>query len=45
VEGLLKKVRMGRRPLEDIEGLEWVKQGIRVPGGLQMRHEDRDEIA
>jgi protein-serine/threonine kinase len=44
VEGLLKKVRMGRRPLEDIEGLDWVKRGIAVPGGLQMRHEDQDQI-
>jgi protein-serine/threonine kinase len=44
VEGLLKKVRMGRRPLEDIEGLDWVKNGVAVPGGLQMRHEDRDEM-
>lgn len=44
VEGLLKKVRMGRRPLEDIEGLDWVKRGIAVPGGLQMRHEDRDQM-
>jgi len=44
VEGLLKKVRMGRRPLEEIEGLDWVKQGIAVPGGLQMRHEDQDQM-
>jgi protein-serine/threonine kinase len=44
VEGLLKKVRMGRRPLEDIEGLDWVKHGIAVPGGLQMREEDRGEM-
>jgi protein-serine/threonine kinase len=44
VEGLLKKVRMGRRPLEDIEGLDWVRQGIDVPGGLQMREEDLDEM-
>lgn len=44
VEGLLKKVRMGRRPLEDIEGLDWVKQGIAVPGGLQMSDEDRGEM-
>lgn len=44
VEGLLKKVRMGRRPLEEIEGLQWVQQGIAVPGGLQMRDEDRGEM-
>lgn len=40
VEGLLKKVRMGRRPLEDLEGLAWVKDGIRVPGGLKMGVEE-----
>jgi len=36
VEGLLKKVRMGRKPLEEIAGLEWVKRGVDVPGGLEM---------
>ncbi|KAL1588851.1 hypothetical protein WHR41_02622 [Cladosporium halotolerans] len=36
VEGLLKKVRMGRRPLEEIEGLEWVRNGVQVEGGLRM---------
>ena len=41
VEGLLKKVRMGRRPLEEIEGLEWVKRGIDVAGGLRMEGEER----
>lgn len=40
VEGLLRKVRMGRRSLEDIEGLEWVQKGIQVPGGLKMVHDD-----
>jgi protein-serine/threonine kinase len=44
VEGLLKKVRMGRKPLEDIENTEWVRNGIQVPGGLQMREEDEDEL-
>ncbi|KXS98759.1 hypothetical protein AC578_9039 [Pseudocercospora eumusae] len=43
VEGLLKKVRMGRKPLEEIEKLEWVQQGIQVPGGLRMREEDEDD--
>lgn len=40
VEGLLKKVRMGRKPLEDIEKMAWVQGGIKVPGGLQA---DEDE--
>ncbi|KAK5127876.1 hypothetical protein LTR85_004993 [Meristemomyces frigidus] len=43
VEGLLKKVRMGRKPLEEIEKLAWVQQGISVPGGLRMREEDEDD--
>lgn len=34
VEGLLKKVRMGRKPLGEIEEMTWVKEGIAVPGGL-----------
>jgi protein-serine/threonine kinase len=42
VEGLLKKVRMGRKPLEEIEKLPWVQEGIQVPGGLRMREEDDD---
>lgn len=44
VEGLLKKVSRGRKNLEDIEKLEWVKQGIQVEGGLRRRIEDDDEI-
>lgn len=44
VEGLLKKVRMGRKPLEEIEQMPWVQQGIQVPGGLQMRAEDSDDL-
>lgn len=44
VEGLLKKVRMGRKPLEEIEGFEWVKQGIALEGGLQMVHEKSEGI-
>ncbi|KAH0264582.1 Pkinase-domain-containing protein, partial [Aureobasidium melanogenum] len=35
VEGLLKKVRMGRKPLTDIEEMQWVKDGIQVEGGLK----------
>lgn len=44
VESLLKKVRMGRKPLESIEAMDWVKQGIQVPGGLQVRDEDHDDF-
>lgn len=44
VEALLKKVRMGRKPLDEVEKLEWVQQGIQVPGGLQMGPEDASEI-
>lgn len=40
VEGLLKKVRMGRKPLEDIATLDWVQHGIEVPSGLRVREED-----
>lgn len=43
VEGLLKKVRMGRKPLGEIEKLPWVQDGIKVPGGLQTA-KDEDEI-
>lgn len=42
VEGLLKKIRMGRLALEDVEGMEWVRNGIRVDGGLRSREEDVD---
>jgi protein-serine/threonine kinase len=35
VEGLLKKVRMGRKGLVDIEEMEWVRDGIQVEGGLR----------
>ncbi|KAF1344869.1 kinase-like domain-containing protein [Delphinella strobiligena] len=31
VEALLKKVRMGRKSLKEIESWKWVKEGIRVP--------------
>ncbi|KAK3697257.1 hypothetical protein LTR37_017569 [Vermiconidia calcicola] len=43
VEGLLKKVRMGRKPLEAVEQSEWVQNGIQVPGGLQMRDDGEDD--
>lgn len=42
VEGLLKKVTRGRKPLEEIESTEWVKAGVTVEGGLKMRVEDKD---
>lgn len=35
VEGLLKKVRMGRKGLGEIEEMDWVKEGIQVEGGLK----------
>jgi protein-serine/threonine kinase len=40
VEGLLKKVNRGRKSVEDLEKMEWVKQGIQVEGGLKSRPED-----
>jgi protein-serine/threonine kinase len=43
VEGLLKKVSRGRKSLEEIEKMEWVKAGITVDGGVRRRIEDRDE--
>jgi len=43
VEGLLKKVRMGRKPLDDIEKTWWVQDGVQVPGGLKMKAEDEDD--
>lgn len=42
VEGLLKKARMGRKPLKEIAEMEWVQQGIQVEGGLCMREGDDD---
>ncbi|KAG9741781.1 Pkinase-domain-containing protein, partial [Aureobasidium melanogenum] len=41
VEGLLKKVRMGRKALTDIEEMGWVKDGIQVEGGLKALDESR----
>ena len=43
VEGLLKKVRMGRRSLEDVAGFSWVREGIQCPEGLEMRSENDDD--
>ncbi|KAI5259491.1 Pkinase-domain-containing protein [Aureobasidium subglaciale] len=43
VEGLLKKVRMGRKGLADIEDMEWVKAGIQVDGGL-MAFDDTEPL-
>ncbi|KAG9201393.1 hypothetical protein G6514_005765 [Epicoccum nigrum] len=42
VEGLLKKVSRGRKSLEDIQNMNWVKEGIQVEGGLKTRLEDDD---
>ncbi|TKA74800.1 hypothetical protein B0A55_05827 [Friedmanniomyces simplex] len=43
VEGLLKKVRMGRKGLDDVAEMGWVREGIQVEGGLQVREEDEEE--
>ncbi|EON64516.1 CAMK protein kinase [Coniosporium apollinis CBS 100218] len=40
VEGLLKKVSRGRKSLEEVEGMEWVRRGIQVEGGLKKGPED-----
>lgn len=42
VEGLLRKVRMGRKPLDEIEKLAWVQEGIKVEGGL--RDDQNEEL-
>jgi protein-serine/threonine kinase len=34
---------MGRKSPEDIEAMEWVQNGIAVPGGLQMRDDGDDD--
>lgn len=44
VEGLLKKVRMGRKGLEELEGWKWVGEGVKVEGGLRVREEDEDDV-
>lgn len=43
VEGLLRKVRMGRKPLKEVEEMEWVKKGIAVDGGLRRADDVDDE--
>ncbi|KAF2995594.1 hypothetical protein E8E13_004946 [Curvularia kusanoi] len=42
VESLLKKVSRGRKNLEEIQNMSWVKEGIQVEGGLEPRLEDDD---
>ncbi|KAK5118297.1 hypothetical protein LTR62_002810 [Meristemomyces frigidus] len=44
VEALLKKVRMGRKALNAVAGMEWVQRGIQVEGGLKVGVEDEDEL-
>lgn len=44
VEGLLKKVSRGRKSVEDLIGMEWVRDGIRVDGGLRTRIEDEGDF-
>jgi len=36
VEALLRKVRMGRKTLGEVEEMEWVREGVKVPGGLRV---------
>jgi len=36
----LKKVRMGRKGLDEIEGMQWVRDGLRVEGGLTRKEDD-----
>ncbi|KAK0953094.1 hypothetical protein LTR91_024023, partial [Friedmanniomyces endolithicus] len=45
VEGLLKKVRMGRKALDVVAEMKWVKEGIRVEGGLRVSGEDENDEA
>lgn len=42
VEGLLKKVRMGRKSLEEVERNGWVAKGVDVEGGLKWKEEDEE---
>lgn len=43
VDGLLKKVRMGRKPLDEIAAMEWVADAVQLPDGLKARTEDDDD--
>ncbi|KAK3110030.1 hypothetical protein LTR53_016108 [Teratosphaeriaceae sp. CCFEE 6253] len=44
VEGLLKKVRMGRKSLKVIEKMAWVQDGVKVEGGLGVVEEEDDSL-
>ncbi|KAF2205246.1 kinase-like protein, partial [Delitschia confertaspora ATCC 74209] len=43
VEGLLKKATRGRKSLEEIEKMEWVRQAIKVEGGLRKPESEGNE--
>jgi protein-serine/threonine kinase len=43
VEGLLKKLRMGRKSVDELQEMAWVNEGIQVEGGLKRREEDGDD--
>lgn len=42
VESLLKKVSRGRKSLDQIAEMEWVRNGVLVEGGLKRREDDFD---
>jgi len=42
VEGLLKKATRGRKNLDQIAEMGWVREGIQVEGGIQDRPEDQE---
>ncbi|KAI9706763.1 MAG: hypothetical protein M1820_004733 [Bogoriella megaspora] len=44
VEGVLKKVRMGRKSVAELAEMPWVKNGVQVEGGLKMPENDDVEI-
>ena len=44
VEELLKKVGRGRKGLDEMQEMQWVKEGIKVEGGLKVREEDEDDV-
>ncbi|KAF2806174.1 Pkinase-domain-containing protein [Mytilinidion resinicola] len=43
VEGLLKKVSRGRKSLDQVAEMEWVRHGISVEGGLKRREHDLED--
>jgi len=45
VEALLKKVRMGRKGLDEIERWPWLKDGVQVAGGLKKVEDDEAIIS